>query len=38
MRPIAFNLRRGLTSAAGMGRGVMEVWFCINLCQNAIGG
>src|SRR3990170_8427855 len=38
MSPIAFNLWRGSMVEAGIGRGVMEACFCINLCQKAIGG
>src|SRR3990172_9914047 len=38
MSPIAFDLWRGSMVEAGTGRGVIEARFCINLCQNAIGG
>jgi hypothetical protein len=36
--PIAFNLWLASLDAAGIGRGFIEACFCINPCQNTIGG
>ena len=36
--PIAFSLWRASMSAEAFGRGVMAACFCINPCQNTIGG